>query len=98
MLTNFAVCFSIWHILKQGKGGHDAEKGVGLFNQLQKMNLVVSREDKKADSTEIYLIDELHAVFAPHIDNVISNPVDYSTDKSMKTPLDATLYELSYKT
>ena len=98
MLTNFAVCFSIWHILKQGKGGHVAEKGVGLFNQLQKMNLVVSREDKKADSTEIYLIDELHAVFAPHIDNVISNPVDYSTDKSMKTPLDATLYELSYKT
>ena len=65
---------------------------------MQKMNLVVSREDKKADSTEIYLIDELHAVFAPHIDNVISNPVDYSTDKSMKTPLDATLYELSYKT
>ena len=86
------------NILKQGKGGHVAEKGVGLFNQLQKMNLVVSREDKKADSTEIYLIDELHAVFAPHIDNVISNPVDYSTDKSMKTPLDATLYELSYKT
>ena len=86
------------NILKQGKGGHVAEKGVGLFNQLQKMNLVVSREYKKADSTEIYLIDELHAVFAPHIDNVISNPVDYSTDKSMKTPLDATLYELSYKT
>ena len=86
------------NILKQGKGGHIAEKGVGLFNQLQKMNLVVSREDKKADSTEIYLIDELHAVFAPHIDNVISNPVEYSTDKSMKTPLDATLYELSYKT
>ena len=86
------------NILKQGKSGHVAEKGVGLFNQLQKMNLVVSREDKKADSTEIYLIDELHAVFTPHIDNVISNPVDYSTDKSMKTPLDATLYELSYKT
>ena len=36
------------NILKQGKGGHVAEKGVGLFNQLQKMNLVVSREDKKA--------------------------------------------------
>ena len=86
------------NILKQGRGGHETVKGVGLFNQLQKMNLVVSREDKKADSTEIYLIDELHAVFAPHIDNVISNPVDYSTDKSMKTPLDATLYELSYKT
>ena len=86
------------NILKQGRSGHETVKGVGLFNQLQKMNLVVSREDKKADSTEIYLIDELHAVFAPHIDNVISNPVDYSTDKSMKTPLDATLYELSYKT
>ena len=85
------------NILKQGKGGHVTVKGIELYNQLQKMNLVVSREDKKADSTEIYLIDELHAVFAPHIDNVISNPVDYSTDKSMKTPLDATLYELSYK-
>ena len=85
------------NILKQGRSGHVTVKGVGLFNQLQKMNLVVSYEDKNANTTDIYLIDELHAVFAPYIDYVISNPVDYSTDKSMKTPLDATLYEVALK-
>ena len=85
------------NILKQGRGGHVTVKGVGLFNQLQKMNLVVSYEDKKSNTTDIYLIDELHAVFAPHIDNVISNPIDYSTEKSMKTPLDSVLFEVSSK-
>ena len=85
------------NILKQGRGGHVTVKGIGLFNQLQKMNLVVSYEDKKSNTTDIYLIDELHAVFAPHIDNVISNPIDYSTEKSMKTPLDSVLFEVSSK-
>ena len=61
------------NILKQGRGGHVTVKGIGLFNQLQKMNLVVSYEDKKSNTTDIYLINELHAVFAPYIDNVISN-------------------------
>lgn len=85
------------NILKQGKGGHVTVKGIELYNQLQKMNLVVSYEDINTNSTDIYLIDELHAVFAPHIDYVTSNPIDYSTEKSMKTPLDATLYEVSLK-
>lgn len=85
------------NILKQGRGSHVTVKGVELFNQLQKMNLVVSYEDKKANSTDLYLIDELHAVFAPHIDNVISNPIDYSTEKTLKTPLDTVLFEVSSK-
>ena len=85
------------NILKQGRGGHVTVKGIGLFNQLQKMNLVVSYEDKKSNTTDIYLIDELYAVFAPHIYNVISNPIDYSTEKSMKTPLDSVLFEVSSK-
>ena len=33
----------------------------------------------------------------PHIYNVISNPIDYSTEKSMKTPLDSVLFEVSSK-
>ena len=85
------------NIMKQGNGGHVTVKGVQLYNQLQKMNLVVSYEDEKANTTDLYVLDELHAVFAPHIDDVISHPVDYSTEKSNKTPLDATLYELSFK-
>ena len=85
------------NILKQGKGGHVTVKGIELYNQLQKMNLVVSYEDKESNTTDIYLIDELYAVFAPHIDNVISNPIDYSTEKSMKTPLDSVLFEVSSK-
>lgn len=84
-------------ILKQGRGGHVTVKGVELYNQLQKMNLVVSHEDKKTNTTDIYLIDELHTVFAPHIDNVINNPIDYRIEKSRKTPLDSTLYEVSQK-
>ena len=85
------------NIMKQGNGGHVTVKGVQLYNQLQKMNLVVSYEDEKANTTDLYVLDELHAVFAPHIDDVISHPVDYSTEKSNKTPLDATLYEVSFK-
>ena len=84
-------------ILKQGKGGHVTEKGVQLYNQLQKMNLVVSREDKQKDTTDFYLIDELHDLFAPHIDEVMAHPVNYSTDESLKTPLDAVIFEISYK-
>ena len=70
------------NILKQGKGGHVTVKGVQLYNQLQKMNLVVSYEDEKANTTDLYVLDELHAVFTPHIDDVISHPVDYSTEKT----------------
>lgn len=33
----------------------------------------------------------------PHIYHVISNPIDYSTEKSMKTPLDSVLFEVSSK-
>ena len=33
----------------------------------------------------------------PHIYNVISNPIDYSTEKTMKTPLDSVLFEVSSK-
>lgn len=82
-------------ILKQGKGGHVTVKGTRLHNQLQKMNLVLTREDDRADSSDLYLIDELHDLFAPHIGAVMANPVDYHTDRTMKTPLDAVLFEIS---
>ena len=36
----------------------------------QKMNLVVSHEDKRLKTTDLYLIDELYELFAPHIDEV----------------------------
>ena len=77
------------NILKQGRGGYFSVKGTQIYNQLQKMNLVVSREDKQKDTTDFYLIDELHDLFAPHIDEVKTHPVDYSIDKTLKTPLDA---------
>mgnify|MGYP007101858077 CR=1 FL=1 len=85
------------NILKQGRGGYFPVKGTQLYNQLQKMNLVVSREDKQKDTTDFYVIDELHDLFAPHIDEVMAHPVDYSTDESLKTPLDAVIFEISYK-
>lgn len=84
-------------VLKQGKGGHVTVKGTQIYNQLQKMNLVVSYEDKQAKTTSFYVIDELHDLFAPHIDEVMAHPVDYSTDESLKTPLDAVIFEISYK-
>lgn len=85
------------NILKQGRGGYFSVKGTQIYNQLQKMNLVVSREDKQKDTTDFYLIDELHDLFAPHIDEVKTHPVDYSIDKTLKTPLDAVIFEISYK-
>lgn len=84
-------------LLKQGKGGHFTVEGIQLYNQLQKMNLVVTHEDKDKNTTDLYLIDELYDLFVPHIGEVIKNPVDYSTDKSLKTPLDAVIFEISYK-
>ena len=69
------------NILKQGRGGHVTVKGIGLFNQLQKMNLVVSYEDKNANTTDIYLIDELKAIIALHIYHVISKPIDNRKEK-----------------
>ena len=85
------------NILKRGRGGYFSVKGTQIYNQLQKMNLVVSREDKQKDTTDFYVIDELHNLFAPHIDEVMAHPVDYSTDESLKTPLDAVIFEISYK-
>ena len=84
-------------LLKQGKGGYVTVEGTQLYNQLQKMNLVVTHEDKDKNTTDLYLIDELYNLFAPHIDEVTKNPVDYSTEKSLKTPLDAVIFEISYK-
>ena len=84
-------------ILKQGKGGHVTVKGTQIYNQLQKMNLVVTHEDKDKNTTDLYLIDELYDLFAPHIDEVKTHPVDYSIDKTLKTPLDAVIFEISYK-
>ena len=84
-------------LLKQGKGGRVTVKGTQIYNQLQKMNLVVTHEDKDKNTTDLYLIDELYDLFAPHIVEVMKNPVDYSTDKSLKTPFDAVIFEISYK-
>ena len=84
-------------LLKQGKGGHVTVEGTQLYNQLQKMNLVVTREDKDKNTTDLYLIDELYDLFAPHIVDVMKHPVDYSNDDSLKTPLDAVIFEISYK-
>ena len=84
-------------LLKQGKGGHVTVKGTQIYNQLQKMNLVVTHEDKQKDVTELFVIDELYDLFAPHIDEVKKHPVDYSDDDSLKTPLDAVIFEISYK-
>lgn len=89
--------FDIIKNLKQGKGGHVTVKGTQLFIQLQKMNLVVSHEDKRTKTTDLYLIDELYDLFAPYIVEAMKNPVDYNTDKSLKTPLDAVIFEISYK-
>lgn len=85
------------NILKQGRGGYFSVEGTQLYNQLQKMNLVVTHEDKDKNTTDLYLIDELHDLFAPHIDEVKTHPVDYSIDKTLKTPLDAVIFEISYK-
>lgn len=85
------------NILKKGKGGHVTVTGVQLFNQLQKMNLVVSRENSHAHTTDFYLIDELYDLFAPHIEEAMRHPVDYNSGTWKKTPLDTVCMEISYK-
>lgn len=42
--------------------------------QIQKMELVLTYYDKKNNTTELYLLDELHDTFAPHIDEAYKNP------------------------
>lgn len=84
-------------LLKQGKAGHVTVNGTQIYNQLQKMNLVVTHEDKQMDATELFVIDELYELFAPRINEVMKHPVDYTVANSLKTPLDAVIFEISYK-
>ena len=83
-------------IIKKGKGGYVTINGIEVFNQLQKTNLVVTLENEADNTSYLYLIDELHDLFAPLIEEALNTPADYSSTKS-KTPLDAVVYELVTK-
>ena len=64
----------ISQILQQGKGGYVTLDGIELFSQLQKTNLVVTWENELDDKSYLYLIDEFHDLFAPHIEEALKHP------------------------
>lgn len=62
------------NILDQGKGGSVTIQTPQHFTQLQQMELVVTREDVKTGTSELFMIDELHDTFSPHIADAYKNP------------------------
>ena len=62
-------------MIYMGKGSCITIGEPNIFDhQLQKMELVLTYYDKKAKTTELYLLDELHDIFAPHIEEAYRNP------------------------
>ena len=64
-------------MIEMGKGSHITIGEPEIYQlQIQKMELVLTYFDKINGHTELYLLDELHDLFAPHIDEAYKNPSD----------------------
>lgn len=62
-------------MIEMGKGSHITIGEPNIYDlQIQEMELVLTYFDK--NQTELYLLDELHDIFAPHIDEAYRNPSD----------------------
>lgn len=62
-------------MIEMGKGSNVTIGEPNVYDlQIQRMELVLTYYDKKNNTTELYLLDELHDIFAPHIDEAYKNP------------------------
>ena len=62
-------------MIEMGKGSCITIGEPNIYNlQIQAMELVLTYYDKTNNSTEFYLLDELHDIFAPHIEEAYKNP------------------------
>ena len=62
-------------MIEMGKGSCITIGEPNIYNlQIQEMELVLTYYDKTNNSTEFYLLDELHDIFAPHIEEAYKNP------------------------
>ena len=62
-------------MVEMGKGSNIIIGEPDIFHlQIQKMELVLTYFNKKDNQTELYLLDELHDIFAPHIDEAYKKP------------------------
>lgn len=62
-------------MIEMGKGSNITIGEPNVYDlQIQRMELVLTYYDKKNNTTELYLLDELHDIFAPHIDEAYKNP------------------------
>lgn len=80
-------------LINQGKGSVFTIEGINLFNELQNMHLVLTYEDDARQSTHLFLIDELHDLFAPHIDEAYKHP-SVALQKNMVKGLEGLANEL----
>ena len=71
-------------LINQGKGSVVTIEGINLFNELQNMHLVLTYEDDARQTTHLFLIDELHNLFAPHIDEAYKHPSAALQDDMVK--------------
>ena len=62
-------------MIEMGKGSCITIGEPNIYNlQLQEMELVLTYYDTTNNSTEFYLLDELHDIFAPYIEEAYKNP------------------------
>lgn len=67
----------IKEMIEMGKGSCVTIGEPHVYNlQIQRMEFVLTYYDKKNQHTELYLLDELHDIFAPHLDEAYRNPSD----------------------
>ena len=72
-------------MIEMGKGSCITLEKPDVYDlQIQDMELVLTYNDKSKGSTELYLLDELHDIFAPHIDEAYRHPSPTLQDDMLK--------------
>ena len=93
-------------MVEMGKGSNIIIGEPDIYHlQIQKMELVLTYFNKKNNQTELYLLDELHDIFAPHIDEAYKKPsevlqkdmVKYLEEITFKVQLDNTPIYRTFK-
>ncbi len=72
-------------MLEMGKGSCiTIDQPIVRGRQIQQMNLVLTYDDMYNLCTEFYMLDELHDIFSPHIDDAYKNPSPVLMDDMKK--------------
>ena len=84
---------SVKKMLEMGKGSSISVGELGMSWMIQEMDLVVTYENHFTNVTYIYMPDELHDLFAPHIDEAYKNPSPILQQEMLKKHLPSVTFD-----